>query len=183
MLWKEVFSLKQIIAIGIISLLVIGVVTNFLLNDAIKSGVTDMGTGIDKGDTPPQFKLPNLQDEELQLADFKGKKVILNFWATWCKQCREEMPAFQAFSEGRDDVVVLAVNMTHKDSSQQKIEAFLTENSLTFPVVLDKEGDVSKAYSIINIPSTYFINEDGTIHERIEGEVDESRLIEYIDQM
>lgn len=179
---RRCFSLKQKLIIGVISLVVIGVIANTLLSNVTKTGITDEGTGVGNGDTPPQFTLENLQEEQVSLNDFRGKKVILNFWATWCLPCRTEMPAFQSFSEQRDDVVVLAVNMTHKDSVN-KITGFLADNDLTFPVVLDPKGQVSKAYSVINIPSTYFINEDGSIHDRVEGVVDETKLEQYVEQM
>ena len=174
--------MKQKLSIGFILLVLVGVIANTILSNATETGVTDDGTGLNKGDTPPQFTLENLDQEQASLSDFQGKKVILNFWATWCLPCRTEMPAFQSISEEREDVVVLAVNMTHKDSVN-KIKGFLTDNDLTFPVVLDPEGIVSKAYSIINIPSTYFIHEDGSIYERIEGVVDEEKIADYIEQM
>ena len=183
MLTMEVFCLKQKIAIGLISLLVILVVSNILLKNATKTGITDEGTGIEQGDTPPQFTLQTLDEEQVKLSDYKGKKVILNFWASWCQPCRKEMPVFQAYSEQHDDVVVLAVNMTHKDSGLEKIKSFVTDNGLTFTVVLDEEGDVSNAYRIINIPSTYFIDEDGLIQQRVEGEVNEKKIKQYIEQM
>ena len=178
-----VFSLKQKLVIGLISILVIVVVSNLLLQNNTKSGVTNEGTGIEKGDTPPQFELETLSGEQVQLADFKGKKVILNFWATWCKPCREEMPAFQAYSEQHEDVIVLAVNMSHKDSGIEKVKAFVKDNGLTFTVALDELGDVSRAYSVINIPSTYFLDEAGVIQTRVDGAVDEDKIAQYIEQM
>lgn len=174
--------MKQIFVIALLTLLVVGVLTNFLLGNLTKTGITDPGTGIEKGDTPPQFTLENLQGEQMKLSDFEGKKVILNFWATWCQPCRAEMPAFLEYSKQNKDVVVLAVNMTHKDSAA-KIESFVEDTGLTFPIVLDEEGDVSKAYSVINIPSTYFIDEQGIIQLRVDGAIDETNIDFYIKQM
>lgn len=174
--------LKQKITIGLIAIAVIGVIANFLLNDAMKQGVTDEGTGVNIGDTPPQFALANVDDELVKLEQFEGKKIILNFWASWCLPCREEMPVLQQFHDA-GDVVVLAVNMSHKDSSRPKVMSFLNEYNFTFPVIFDEEGAVSQAYSIINIPTTVFLNEQGDIGARIDGEVNEQSITEALQSM
>ena len=172
--------MKQRLAIGIIVLLIGFVAINYFVKNDVQYGVTSEGTGLDSNEVPPQFLLKTIEGNELSLEEYKGKKVILNFWATWCKPCREEMPAFEAFKQQRDDVVVIAVNMTYKDSSVEKVNEFLTTNDLTFPVVLDEKGDVSKAYNVINIPSTYFLDEEGKIIQRVEGAVKIDQLTQYV---
>lgn len=143
-------------------------------------GITDPGEGLDVGQVPPQFTLQNAQNEEVTLDDFKGQKIILNFWATWCQPCREEMPLFEAVDQAHDDVVVLAVNMAHQDSGREKVAQFLTQQNLTFPVIFDEVGDVAKAYEIINLPGTYFIDEQGKVMSKVLGQVHEDVLYQHL---
>lgn len=169
--------------VAIIVILIGVAVWTGLREPAVEYGLTGNGTGVEKGDTPPQFLLESLVGEPMSLEDVKGKKVILNFWATWCGPCREEMPVFEAYDAAHEDVVVLAVNMTHKDAKLDKVSAFADEFGLTFPVLLDQAGDVTKAYQVLNIPSTYFLNEEGIIQMKIEGSLDVTALDSYMQQM
>ena len=175
--------MKKWIGIVISGLLIGIVIGNIFSNSEAQYGLTDEGTGLEQGDTPPQFELETLDGEPLSLEDVKGKKVIVNFWATWCGPCREEMPVFEEYDAQNEDVVVVAVNMTHKDSNVEKITDFVNEYGLTFPVLLDKTGEVSKAYEVINIPSTYFLDEEGMIQLKINGALDETMLDLYIDKL
>ena len=143
-------------------------------------GITNLGEGLEEGQVPPQFVLQNMAGEDVTLDDFKGQKVILNFWATWCGPCREEMPLFEKIDEEHDDVVVLAVNMAHQDSGREKVAKFIEEQNLTFPVVFDEIGDVKKAYEIINLPGTYFIDEDGKVASKVLGQVHEEVLRQHL---
>ena len=93
------------------------------------------------------------------------------------------MPVFEEYDAQNEDVVVVAVNMTHKDGKVEKITDFVNEYGLTFPVLLDKTGDVSKAYEVINIPSTYFLDEEGIIQLKINGSLDETMLDLYMEQL
>ncbi|MBN8234551.1 TlpA family protein disulfide reductase [Halobacillus kuroshimensis] len=127
--------------------------------------------GLQVGDTAPDFTLETLEGEKVSLSDFKGKKVFLNYWATWCPPCREEMPEMQRFQEAHgEEVVILAVNGTGSEKSVENVAAFVEEGGYTFPVLLDKELSLNQDYQIISIPTTYFIGTDGTIQEpRIVG--------------
>ena len=175
--------MKKWIGIAIVVILIGAVVGNTFSSSEAQYGITAEGTGLEKGDTPPQFKLETLDGEALSLEDVKGKKVILNFWATWCEPCREEMPVFDEYDAQNEDVVVVAVNMTHKDGNIDKITNFISEYGLTFPVLLDEAGDVSKAYEVINIPSTYLLDEQGIIQLKINGALDETMLDLYMKQL
>lgn len=179
--------MKKWIGLIIIALLLIGVGWSFIKDSETEPEFgliqTKESTGLNKGDLPPQFKLETLNGDPMQLADVKGKKVILNFWATWCGPCREEMPAFEAYDAANEDVVVLAVNMTDKDGKIENLSKFVSEFNLTFPILLDKTGEVSKAYEVVNIPSTYFIDEQGIIQTKIKGAIDEELIDLYINEM
>lgn len=174
-------AMKKWIGIAIIGVLIGIVIYNvFAPEKEATYGITDAGEGLEVGQIPPQFKLQNAQNEEVTLNDFKGQKIILNFWATWCKPCREEMPLFEEIDQAYDDVVVLAINMANQDSGKEKVEQFLKEQNLTFPVIFDETGDVGNAYKIANLPGTYFIDEDGKIMSKVPGQVHEEVLRQHL---
>lgn len=119
--------------------------------------------GIQPGETAPDFELETLDGEIVRLSELRGEKVILNFWASWCPPCREEMPEMQKFYDDyKDDIKVIAVNYNEKD---QKVIDFLDEYGYTFPMPLDRDGSVGNEYGVLTLPTTYFIGTDGIIQE------------------
>lgn len=123
-----------------------------------------------EGFLAPNFSLATTDGETVTLSQLKGQAVLVNLWATWCPPCRAEMPAMQKlYDEYKDQgFVVLAVNMTYQDDPSAVLP-FLQENNLTFPVLLDQTGAVAKSYELRSLPSSYFINREGTIHEVVIG--------------
>lgn len=118
----------------------------------------------------PEFTLPLAGGGEASLADYRGQVVILNLWASWCLPCRAEMPAIEAVymaQRGRG-LAVLAVNSTYQDSVDRAL-AFVDELGVTFPILLDKDGSVSKRYLLRALPTTFFIDRRGIIREVIVG--------------
>ena len=133
--------------------------------------------GIKKGNTAPDFELFNLDEQPVKLSDFLGKKVILNFWATWCPPCRVEMPHMEKISKQyENDVVVLSVNLTHTEKSQSGVAEFVEKFGLTFPVVLDTKGDVANTYQIVAYPTTYIIDSQGIIQEIFQGAINDETM-------
>ena len=116
--------------------------------------------GIEIGKSAPDFELTKLDGTNVKLSDLKGKKVILNFWATWCGPCQQEMPDMEAFyKEHKENVEILAVNYTPSEKvGEEKVSNFIKEKGITFPVLLDKNIDVTTAYKVITIPTSYFID-------------------------
>ncbi len=114
------------------------------------------------GKPAPGFQLPNLDGQSVSLSDFRGKPVLINFWATWCPPCRIEMPYIQqVYDEWSDKgLVILAINM---GESSSEVSEFMKSYNLSFPVLLDTKGDVAEKYNIRPIPVTFFIDEDGII--------------------
>jgi peroxiredoxin len=108
----------------------------------------------------PEFALLNPEGKKFALKDFRGKIVFLNFWATWCAPCREEMPAmerlYQEFKQR--NFVILAVNI--KDRRENAVQ-FVKELKLTYPVVLDPDGEVGLLYGAWGLPTTYLIGTRG----------------------
>ena len=131
-------------------------------------------TGLDQerpevGHPAPGFTLRNLQGNLEGLTDHKDKVIILNFWATWCAPCLEEMPAFEKlYRRYRSQrVTVLAVSLDKGDIS--KVKGFVDTNNLTFPVLIDSDGVAEKLYPSFTIPFTYVIDKEGRVAARVDG--------------
>ncbi len=116
----------------------------------------------------PDFTLPDLAGKKSQLKDFRGKVVFLNFFATWCVPCRDEMPAMEQLHRTYKDkgLVVLAVDIRE---SGKDVRAFTQELQLSFPALLDADGSVAYTYGIRPVPATYLIGRDGKILWRAFG--------------
>jgi len=115
------------------------------------------------------FSLPDLSGKVVKLSDFRGKVVFLNFWATWCPPCRAEMPSMQNLYEklkGKD-FEMLAVSLDRPGKSA--VKPFIEERNYTFRVLLDSSGKVAARYGIVSIPTTYIINKEGKIVDKIIG--------------
>ncbi|WP_342526032.1 redoxin domain-containing protein [Chryseomicrobium sp. FSL W7-1435] len=142
---------------------------------------TSAASSIQKGDQAPDFTLTTLEGEEVRLSDYQGKKVILNFWATWCPPCKAEMPHMQNFHEAyADDVAILAVNLTDKDSGLDKIQQFVEDYDLTFTIPLDENGDIGDTYEAITIPTSYILTTEGVVQHKIVGPMDEAMMEQLI---
>ena len=126
------------------------------------------------GGATPALELSDLQGMKHRLADYRGKVVLVNFWATWCVPCRDEMPSIErlrASLEGRG-FVVLAVNLAEPES---RIRKFLEAVPVGFPVLLDHDTKTSRAWQAKLLPATYIVGPDGRIRYRHLGELDWSR--------
>lgn len=137
--------------------------------NAIQDAMAQGGFDISNKTLPSiDFELKNLNGESEKLSDYKGKVVFLNFWATWCGPCQSEMPAMEkVYNELKDkDFVILAVDLSE---DKDTVRAFIEERNLTFPVLLDKDGQVGAMYDARSIPATYVISRDGNILGRAVG--------------
>jgi cytochrome c biogenesis protein CcmG, thiol:disulfide interchange protein DsbE len=140
-------------------------------------------TGLAIGNAAPDFELKTLDGKSIRLSELQGKKVILNFWATWCPPCRAEMPEMQNFYENHNkDVEILAVNLTSQDS-RDKVGPFIKEYGLTFPVVLDDEGEVLSMYEIEPIPTSYIIDSEGIIRQKYVGPMTYDQMVEFTENI
>ena len=117
----------------------------------------------------PAFTARNLKGHRVQLADYKGKVVLLNLWATWCGPCRVEMPGMENLyrryrSQGFE---ILAVSLDK--GSSDKVQTFADDYQLSFPVLLDSEGQVERRYNSVTIPTTYVIDKNGMVVAEVDG--------------
>lgn len=135
----------------------------FSLPLSMAEAAPDNLPGLRVGEKAPDFELMTLDGKTVKLSDYRGKKVILNFWATWCPPCKAEMPDIQKFyNEADDNVEILAINI----DPQYDVKKFVREANVTFPVLLDSKDEVNNLYRILTIPTTYFIDGEGIIRSK-----------------
>ena len=107
------------------------------------------------------FEWTSLDGQTLRLSTYRGKVVVVNFWATWCPPCREEMPALQRVAASEPDVVVLEVDLMEPGD---KARSFLDSLGLDrLQPVLDSDGATTRRYGVLTLPSTFFVDKDGVI--------------------
>ena len=138
-------------------------------------------TGIQEGNLAPDFTLYSLEGKEVSLSDFKGKVTFINFWATWCPPCKEEIPDMQEFYEEEAeqlDAEILAVNLTTNETSSQVVKDFAEKNHLTFPILMDTEGQQMETFATITIPTTYIIDKNGIIMKKVIGPMSKEMMID-----
>lgn len=130
------------------------------------------------GGPAPAFELETRDGKVISLSDFKGKTIILNFWATWCVPCIKEMPEFnKAYPSLKDrNVEIIAINF---GETKGRVDGFVTQHRLKFPVLLDRYANTSQDYRVRSLPVTFFITPDGIIRDEIFGGGITQELIEH----
>lgn len=159
------------LAIGLLSLLILGGAFAMVWLQSSKYEPLTVGK------VAPDFELPDLSEQEVRLSDYRGKVVFLNFWATWCKPCKEEMPSMEVlYRTYKDDgLVVLAVSID-RVTTKDDIPPFVKSMDLSFPVLVDSWGQTDKRYKLMGVPETYIIDRDGVLRGKIIGPRDWTRL-------
>ena len=119
-------------------------------------------TGWKVGEMAPDFVLTTIENRDIKLSDYRGKIILLNFWATWCGPCKLEIPVLKSMHDRleKEGTVILAVNT--QDSFENAL-SFASNNKLNFTVPVDPRGIVAKSYNVHGIPTTFFIDEKGVI--------------------
>lgn len=134
------------------------------------------------GDLAPDFTLTNLEGEKVSLSDYRGKGVLLNFWASYCDPCKREMPAMEKQYQAMKDegIEILAVNIAE---SHVAINSFKNRFGFTFPILLDRDRSITNRYGIIPIPTSFFIDSNGIVVAKVTGEMDEGLIKHYLHQI
>ena len=164
---------RTVILLVLLSAIIFAIVTNLQADNTVYR----------VGDQAPDFQLPQInkynESETIQLSDLRGKGVMLNFWATWCKPCEREMPYMQelypVYKERGIEIVAVSL-----DSTELVVDRFIDKYDLTFPTPHDKSGEVRDLYKVGPIPSTFFISPEGEIVEYVSGELSLERLEGYL---
>lgn len=127
----------------------------------------------------PDFSLQNLDGEMVTLSDLRGQVVLINFWATWCGPCVEEMPTIDArYRQG--DFEVLAVDF---DEPADVVAEFVRELGISFPILLDPGGEIQRLYQVRGYPTTFFVDETGIIKVMHLGPMDSAQLDAYLSEL
>lgn len=185
-------TISYLIATLLIGSMIVLTVKSTIENNATSTG-SEVGEaadgsvkkiGLEKGNLPPNFELTTMSGDMITLADLKGKKVILNFWASWCGPCKAEMPHMENYykkNKELENVEIVAVNMTDTERRGLKgVEEFIKEYELTFPIPLDEDGKVEKIYEVFTIPTTYILGTNGEIAHEFVGPMDEKMMEELV---
>lgn len=126
------------------------------------------GSGLPDGAIAPNFTAQTLEGKTVKLSDYKGKMVMLYFWADWCPACKKEFPATQAYYEelNKSEIEILAINVGQERSAS---EAFKTEFGATFPMLVDSASTIAAQYGVQELPTNYFIDAEGDVIRYIVG--------------
>ncbi len=120
------------------------------------------------GRIPPDFSLVDMKGKTWKLSDLKGQVVFVNFWATWCPPCRSEMPSMQklhvSMPEGKFKMLTILYN-----DKPETAAAYADQLKLTFPILLDPDGKIGKAYGLTGVPETYIVDKEGVLRHKILG--------------
>ena len=140
----------------------------------IKRGVDTKQTnsireGIYEGEIAPDFTLKDLNGVEISLKEFRGKVVLLNFWATWCSPCRIEIPSMvELYKRYKDKgLEVIGVNLDKLGKSE--VEKLSLEHKINFPVLLNPSGNIAALYGVVALPTTVFLDRYGRVKGRFSG--------------
>lgn len=130
-----------------------------------------LGSKPEDGLIAPAFSLPDLSGKAVSLSDYKGKVILLNFWASWCPPCRAEMPSLQKLSNSLKDkkFVVLAVGL---DQDQEQIRSFINSERYAFKVLLDPESRAARIYNVTLYPTSFILDKKGVIKHKVVGATD-----------
>ena len=168
---------RKILRISIILSVII------LLGVTLWFNLTSDTKALQVGDESIDFQLETLNGDSIQLSDINSEKgVILNFWGTWCKPCREEMPDMnRIYNEGHEDYEIFAVNVSE---DEQQINQFLSslDEKLNFPVALDRNREVTKAYQVGPLPTTIAINKNGIVVDKKEYQLTVDDIYRFVEQ-
>ena len=132
----------------------------------------------------PDFTVYDLDGNAVQLSDFIGKPIVLNFWASWCGPCQMEMPDFhEKYLQLGEEVNFLMINMTTGRETQESAIAFIEKNDYSFPIFYDMQSDAAMTYGAYSLPTTYFIDAEGSAIAQATGAIDAETLQRGIDMI
>ncbi len=173
---------KLLIILGIAGLALALVVAGLLLTQGDAKNEFSSKSSSEKKELAPNFTLRLLEDKDFHLNDYKGKPILINFFASWCLPCREEMPVLEKIVHEYEPkgVVFLGIAI---DDTEAKMKDFVAKYNVTFPVGLDKTAAIQKSFGIYGIPTTYFIDKQGVINYSHSGSVTEELLQHELDKL
>lgn len=175
-------SYKLLIILAIAGLLLALAVAGLLFTQKEAKNEFSPKSSAESKEPAPNFTLKIVKGKDFHLSDYKGKPILINFFASWCLPCREEMPVLEKIVHEYEPkgVVFLGIAV---DDTEAKIKDFIARYGVTFPVGLDKTATIQKSFGIYGIPTTYFINKQGVINYSHSGSVTEELLHHELDKL
>ncbi len=163
---------------SVLALAAVGLLGFGLLRSS-QSGVLVRGD-VELGAEAPRVEMASFDGGTVNLAQFEGKPLVMNFWASWCPQCVAEMPDFErVFQDLKGDVQFLGVNQSDNRSSAEDLAL---ETGVTYPLAADPNGEVFTAFRGAGMPTTVFIDGDGRVVDVVTGQLSAEQLREYIER-
>ena len=189
--------MKQNLLILILSILLIALIAvaalaytslseNYVPNDQLPAKTTDGSPAVtEEIKKAPSFTMTDADGNEVQLSDFFGKPIVINFWATWCGPCKSELPAFDAaYAKYGEDVQFIMLNLTDGYSDTVAgVQKFVADGGYSFPVYYDTKMDGVNTYGAYSIPLTVFIDESGSVTYRKVGVISEAALTRNLEAL
>jgi len=168
---------RKVIIFSLMVVIVAGLLLMEKFRGKLPAGRVGSATAVVKGNSAPDFVLTDLQGHNVKLSDLRGKAVVLNFWATWCPPCKEEIPWFVELQKryGAEGLQVVGVSMDD-DSDQKSVVKFAAENSINYPVLLGKQNVADQYGGISYLPTTFYIDRNGVVMERVFGQPGRSEI-------
>jgi peroxiredoxin len=124
------------------------------------------------GNPAPDFTLRNLAGQEVKLADLRGKVVLVNFWATWCPPCREEIPSMDRLNRAMAGKPFQMLAISIDEGGKEAVEAFFSKAGVALPTLLDPGQKTGKQYGITGVPETFIVDKKGVILKKVVGALD-----------
>ena len=148
----------------------------YLMTSSSSRSPGDAVQSVVKGDLAPDFQLEDTEGNQVSLSSLRGKVVLVNFWATWCPPCIEEMPSMERLNEvmSGDEFVMLAINT--EETGRSVVPEFLEKTPYTFPILYDDKGVVQKRYGVFKFPESFVVGKDGIVAEKVIGPLDWSSV-------
>jgi len=150
-----------------------------LLDSTTEPGDVSAPGIAEPGDPAPDFRAETLTGGEVGLADFVGRPLVLNFWASWCEPCRREFPWLRSLAHG-DDVAVLGVTFDDIASDSRR---FAEDFDADWPLAMDPTGEIARMFGVRAIPQTIFVDRNGTIRSRVYGLASKVALDRHVDEL
>ncbi|MBS7530253.1 TlpA family protein disulfide reductase [Hazenella sp. IB182353] len=185
----QIRNILIFLLIGIAIALTIGVYMVQEDKDELQASIQCTGEiGLEVGNCAPDFMLTTIDGESLRLSESNGKPTFINFWATWCGYCRDEMPFIQkAFEQYKDQIHFYMVNATSTETSLADVKKYLDDHQYSFPVLLDPKKENQTVtfgqYEAIGLPMSFLIDREGRIVQKVGGALEEKKFIQMLKQV
>jgi len=167
---------------GVLGVLVVGVLAVAAFLSSALARPPSVAASPLVGRAAPNFRLEGLNGPPVQLSDLRGQVVVVNFWASWCAECRVEQPALDATWRRFRDSGVVVVGVDFQDQSEDA-HRYLTEMGSTYPAVRDGDSRTALAYGLRGVPETFLVDPAGRVVDRVIGPVDADALARRIDSV